>query len=366
MENILVKRPTLFLDEVKCRQNIARMREKALRSGVAFRPHFKTHQSSEIGRWFRERGVDRITVSSVTMAEYFAADGWKDITIAFPVNLPEIDAIDRLASQVRLNLLVESPEVIRSLDRGLRHSAGVFIKIDTGYGRTGVQFDQFTRIGSLLEAVSHSRNLEAMGFLTHSGHTYQAGSADEIRRIHRESVERLTQIKRRFQDKYPSLIISTGDTPSCSVVEDFGEVDEIRPGNFVFYDGMQTALGSCTDDRIAVAMACPVVAVHPERQELVIYGGAVHFSKERLHDSCSGVVYGWGVARKSGGWGDRIDGMYLAGLSQEHGIVSLPPGLVDQYSVGDTVLIIPVHSCLTASCMKEYTTLSGRTLSTLR
>jgi len=366
MEHIQVKRPTLLLDEVKCRQNIAMMREKALRSGVTFRPHFKTHQSVEIGRWFRGQGIDRITVSSVIMAEYFAADGWKDITIAFPVNLPEIDAIDRLAGRVRLNLLVESPEVIGSLSRGLRHPAGVFIKIDTGYGRTGVRFDEFARIGSLLDAVSQSPNLEPMGFLTHSGHTYQAESADEIRRIHRESVERLKQLMSRFQEKFTTLIISAGDTPSCSVVEDLGGVDEIRPGNFVFYDGMQTALGSCTDDRIAVAMACPVVALNPERQELVIYGGAVHFSKERLHDSRSGVVYGWGVACKSGGWGDRIDGMYLAGLSQEHGIIRLPRRLVDQYRVGDTVLILPVHSCLTASCMKEYMTLSGRTLSKLR
>ena len=39
------------------------------------------------------------------MAEYFATDGWSDITVAFPVNYTEADVIDRLASQCRMNIL---------------------------------------------------------------------------------------------------------------------------------------------------------------------------------------------------------------------------------------------------------------------
>jgi len=81
-----ITRPTLLLDEERARRNVERMAVKAGRSGVLFRPHFKTHQSAQIGGWFRERGVSKITVSSVKMAEYFAGQGWDDITIAFPAN----------------------------------------------------------------------------------------------------------------------------------------------------------------------------------------------------------------------------------------------------------------------------------------
>ncbi|MDD4646297.1 MAG: alanine racemase, partial [Bacteroidales bacterium] len=74
------------------------MAAKASRSGVIFRPHFKTHQSLTIGRWFREAGTRYITESSLVAAGYFASDGWNDITVAIPVNLREIDQINRLAS----------------------------------------------------------------------------------------------------------------------------------------------------------------------------------------------------------------------------------------------------------------------------
>src|SRR5512140_3613959 len=110
-----IVKPTLLVDESRVRGNIARMAEKARRQGVRFRPHFKTHQSVEIGEWFREEGVHQITVSSLDMAEYFAAAGWDDITLAFPVNLRQLPGLSSLAWRVRLGLLIESPESAAAL-----------------------------------------------------------------------------------------------------------------------------------------------------------------------------------------------------------------------------------------------------------
>jgi len=107
---------------------------------------------------------------------------------------------------------------------------------------------------------------------------------EEIIDVHKKSEEQLIILKERYKAKYPDLILSIGDTPTCSVAEDFSGIDEIRPGNFVFYDLSQYQIGSCTIDQIAVAMACPIVAIHETRNEIVIYGGGVHFSKERLED----------------------------------------------------------------------------------
>ncbi|MFH1118863.1 MAG: hypothetical protein V1775_03515, partial [Bacteroidota bacterium] len=85
--------PELIIDERICRTNIHNMAEKARANGLIFRPHFKTHQSVMVGRWFREEGVTAITVASVKMARFFAKAGWKDITIAFPLNIREIEEI---------------------------------------------------------------------------------------------------------------------------------------------------------------------------------------------------------------------------------------------------------------------------------
>ena len=52
-----IVRPTLVLDKDTCLRNIERMAEKAKSKNLIFRPHFKTHQSSIIGNWFRDFGV---------------------------------------------------------------------------------------------------------------------------------------------------------------------------------------------------------------------------------------------------------------------------------------------------------------------
>ncbi|HHE37598.1 MAG TPA: alanine racemase, partial [Candidatus Cloacimonetes bacterium] len=104
--NLKITRPTLILDKQKCLNNIKFMVEKGKKNNLKFRPHFKTHQSSIIGNWFRDFGVKSITVSSVGMAEYFAENGWKDITIAFPFNLLEMDKINELAAKIYLHILI--------------------------------------------------------------------------------------------------------------------------------------------------------------------------------------------------------------------------------------------------------------------
>ena len=99
-----ITEPTLILDKKRCLANIEKMANKAKRNNINFRPHFKTHQSAEIGSWFRNFDVTSITVSSVRMAKYFAANGWNDITIAFPVNILEIGQINELALKISLNI----------------------------------------------------------------------------------------------------------------------------------------------------------------------------------------------------------------------------------------------------------------------
>ena len=128
-----IKEPTVMIDEEKCRRNIERIANKAKRNDLIFRPHFKTHQSAEIGNWFRDYGVNSITVSSIKMAKYFADNGWKDITIAFPVNVLEADDINELAGVIKLNVLIVDLEALNILQNKISNELGVFLKIDVGH-----------------------------------------------------------------------------------------------------------------------------------------------------------------------------------------------------------------------------------------
>lgn len=361
---VSIKKPTLLLNSYICMKNIHVMAAKARAQKVLFRPHFKTHQSAAVGEWFREEGVSAITVSSVSMAQYFAQQGWEDITIAFPVNLREMEDINQLASDIKLNVLIESEETALFLTERLTANCGFFIKIDTGYHRTGIDFTNVRLIDHIIRTADASK-LQFRGFLTHSGQAYHARDKEELIRIRQYAAENMLRLKKQYQNQYPGIIVSVGDTPTCSQLEIAEGIDEIRPGNFVFYDVMQFALGSCTLDEIAVALVCPVVAVHPTRLEAVIYGGAVQLSKEQtLLPPDPKPIYGLVIRWDGHHWNTaNLLGM-ISSLSQEHGIISLTQAGCN-LKPGDLVAVLPVHSCLTASLMRNYYTLDGELIETI-
>ncbi len=352
-------RPTLIIDPEKTQRNLRAMKEKARQHNLIFRPHFKTHQSRAVGRWFAGMGIDKITVSSAGMAEYFAADGWKDITIAFPLNINEAEKINELAARVSLNVTILNQESIDRLNRVLQHPVGVFLKIDTGARRTGISHEHIDTARQLKEGIDHSANLQLKGLLTHAGHTYHAGSREEILEIHEQTRDRLVQLREKLEKGEEKLLISVGDTPSCSLADEFEGIDEVRPGNFIFFDLQQYKLNVCSIDDISVLVACPVVAKHKERGRIIVYGGAVHLSKDTFVEG-STRIYGYGMIVHEEGWVLPEEKIIVEGLSQEHGILNVTPYMMKRISIGDFVGILPVHSCLTANLMGGYYDMQGK------
>lgn len=357
----------MLLDKEKCLNNIEQIVEKAKENNVVLRPHFKTHQSHEIGRWFRQLGVEKITASSLKMAEYFAEDGWKDITVAFPLNIHEIERINALAEKAALNLLIVSPETVEKLAKKLKFPVNIFIEVDCGDHRTGVKADDFAIIDQILSEISRFDLLNFKGFLTHGGHSYGVrNDKNALEELHRKSVEVVTQLREKYSSQFPDLTISYGDTPTCSISDKFTGIDEIRPGNLVFYDVVQSEIGSCSLDQIAVAVACPVVAKYPERNEFVIYGGGVHLSKDSLVLGNGNKSFGKIVNFTENGWETTETGAFLKSLSQEHGVVYAPKEYLEQIKIGDFIGVLPVHSCMTVDLNSSYLTLDGERISKFR
>lgn len=346
-----ITRPTLLLNEKVARKNIQDMADKAKVNQIGLRPHFKTHVSREIGNWFRDAGVDTCTVSSVEMAEYFQHDGWDDITIAFPFNRLEIALINELASKGKINLVIEDSDTLAYLQNHLDSKVNYYIKLDVGTHRTGLGVDT-----DFSELVVNDRLLNFVGFLAHAGHAYRCRSNKEIINVYKEVSDQLSRLK----GKYPTAKISYGDTPTCSIIEKFENIDELRAGNFVFYDWMQKAITSCSFKQIAVCMAVPVVSKHPDRKEIVIHGGAIHFSKDYIKNDSDEAIYGVLVQLTATGWEPMEKTHYVKKLSQEHGIISVTDEKdFNQIKVGDLLGVIPIHSCLAANLMGKYQTVEN-------
>lgn len=343
--NLKIRKPTFIINKDKVLSNLRYMILKAQNAGAELHPHYKTHQSTEVGFWAFGEGINKITVSSVSMAEKFLEQAYAEITIAFPVNRLEIDAINRLAERSNIVLTVSSENAVEFLKKNLKHPAGIAVKIDTGYGRTGIKPEQNQTTEDIIQCITTSEKMHLHSFMAHTGQNYQTDDPEKILENHKHTTEQLDLLKKTYH-----LRTSLGDTPACTLSDDFGKTDILRPGNFFYYDLMQYHKQVCSADAIAVSVMCPVAGKSAERKEVLLYGGAVHFSKEYLAMPNGDRNYGQPAIRKPSGT-EIPKHTYIKSLSQEHGILKCSDEFFKSVKEGDLLEIFPVHSCLTANLL---------------
>ena len=338
-------RPILVVDRGRAERNLARMAAKARAAGVLFRPHFKTHQSAEIGSWFRAHGVEAITVSSLDMAWYFQEQGWRDITLAMVLNPVLIPELNRLAGLVKLGVLADSMEMLDRLGREQENPLRVWLKLDTGYRRTGLDAEDRNELKLAAATLKAWPNLEAAGVLNHCGQAYRCADRAAILELYRENTARLDRVRRLLEDILQcKLLLSVGDTPSCNILTDFAPADEIRPGNFIFNDLMQLANGSCDESDLALAVACPLIGRYPQRAEIVMHGGAVHLSREFIKGRQERPCFGLAARLSAVGWGP-LSSAAVASLDPDFGAIP---------DYGEALAVIPVHACLAVAGVNYY------------
>lgn len=350
-------KPILVLDEERCKRNIQRMAAKTNHNGIKFRPHFKTHQSLEVGHWVREQGITGITVSSPEMALYFALDGWTDITIGFPFYPAQLESLIALEDHCELRLFVNNPEHLKLLNNNLKSPFKFYIEIDPGYGRSGIHYQQTDHISSLIRTSHQLNKCEFHGFYIHDGRTYKVNTKQQVSDIFHVDLEILKNLKTIF----PEAVISMGDTPSAGYLNEISELDEMTAGNFVFFDWMQTRIGSSTLDDVAVYAILPIAQHISSENRLIVHGGAVHLSKDYL-ETDGRKNFGQIIDMSSGGTVKVIEGLFIHSLSQEHGIIEYPDELKEYVIDKNQLWVCPIHSCLTANLFETYVNLKGETI----
>ena len=350
-----IKTPGLILDIECVRRNAERMSDVARRNNVRLRPHIKTHKCIEVARIQTEGHDEAITVSTLVEARAFAKHGFTDITYAVPIERGKFDdAIKLLRTGVKLSLLTDDADTVKSLDASAS-SAGVkfdvFLKIDCGTHRVGVE-PQTVEALEIPRLISDASNLNFAGILTHAGHSYNANSKEEILAVARHERDSMVELAERLRVQGVEVpTVSIGSTPTMSCVDHLKGVDEIRPGNYIFFDAFQATLGSCGFEDTALTVLTAVIHRDTTKRRLVVDAGAIALSKDRgpvgLDPTC--------------GYGHVLDidgnetGMRVTSLSQEHGeIEARHDSLFDLFNVGDRLRILSNHSCLTAAQHSHY------------
>jgi D-serine deaminase-like pyridoxal phosphate-dependent protein len=342
--------PALLLDLDRLEANLRRMADRARRLGVSLRPHIKTHKCLEIAERQRALGASGITVSTLYEARGFAEHGFDDITWAFPVPLTRLAQAREVGTQASLGLVVDTPEATAALEE-FGHPFPVWLKVDCGYHRAGVDPCAGTSLEAA-RALHASRVVRFAGILSHSGHAYHAPSRGEIAGVAEEECRVMTAFAARLREAGVVVPrISVGSTPAMSVVDRLDGVDEIRPGNYAFYDYTQSVLGSCAVADCAVTVLATVVSSQPGARHSVVDAGSLALSKDRGPDFAPQPTMGEIFQDYERGL--LHQDVRLTSLSQEHGIVNA------RLPIGDHVRILPNHACLTTACFDEYHVVRG-------
>jgi len=331
-----VETPVL-IDLSRVRRNIKAMSTLAESSGVALRPHTKTHKSPGIAHWQVQAGSAGITVAKVSEAEVMAANGLKDIFVANEIVTPrKISRLCALSRQVKMSVGVDSKAGAEALSRcALTEGVtlGVLIEVNVGLDRAGVLPGQ-----PVLELAEYVQTLPALsleGIFTHGGHAYSARTFEERDAIGRAEGQAMAETALLLaQHGIEVERVSVGSTPTARSASSIPGVTEVRPGNYVFYDAMQVGLGVATWEDCALRVKATVIS-RPDATRAVIDAGTKILGSDRGSNLSQVRGYGHVVEYPHG---------LLARLSEEHGVITFDEPS-DAPCIGEQVTIIPGHAC---------------------
>ncbi|WP_127903878.1 alanine racemase [Solirhodobacter olei] len=335
--------PCVCVDEDRMLANIDRMADLARSSGVALRPHIKTHKSIRLARAQIALGASGITASKPAEAMVFIEAGFTAITLAYPLFHPQV-VREVLAAAARhgtaLRLIADSPETV-AVAADASHALGqhteVQLKIDVGLHRCGV--DPYSRDAvSLALAIARAPYLAFAGILSHAGHAYASGSADAVRRIAREECATMADMRARLEAaKLEVPEVSVGSTPTVLLNDGLDGITEIRPGNYVFLDRMQISLGAARPEDVALTVLASVVSSN--QQYAIIDAGSKVLSSDRGPHGSDNIP-GFGIAVRLNNPSDQP--FVISQLSEEHGFIAREGRPL---AVGEKLRIIPNHAC---------------------
>ena len=355
-----IETPAVLLDVAQLNANLESMQRLADKHGVALRPHAKTHKSVEIGRRQLALGAVGLTVATVEEALVFLAHGFKSLTVARPIVSSGgleglLDAGKKIEAEI--SVVVDSPEGIQLAAQ--RASAatvtlGIFIKIDVGLKRCGVDPDSREPI-ILAEKISNATSLCFKGILSHAGQAYAATSTEQAAAIALVEQQVMLEVRDNLIDHRIAVDeVSVGSTPTVLAASNFKGITEIRPGNYAFLDLLPINVGVVTQQDVALTVLATVISKNA--QFFITDAGSKTLTSDAgVHGMAS--TKGFGLAYPVEHYLSESHGLLVAGLSEEHGKLTRSDF---DLSIGSKVRIIPNHSCPVANLARQYTVIGTK------
>lgn len=355
--------PAFLININTVQRNCATMENIAKKYNLNLRCHVKTHKTIEIAKLQTRNQIEkRIEVSTLAEAYYFANNNFNDIlygVILTESKFNELDIISKLQYPNIISVMVDNEITLKSMIEYKKYNSilknnkwNIFIKINTGMNRCGINVTKNRSINNEKELINiinliknNEKYINFKGIYSYSGQTYTKNGIEYIKNIHKNEIENIKYTKSIFEDNGLYIdIISSGSTPACSIINNWDIINEIHPGNYVFYDFMQNEFNACNINDIAVSVLCRINGIYKERNEMTIDIGSIGLSLDKDQNIGYGIIM-------------NHPNLKLSTLSQEIGKIESRNGSnidFNEFKVNDCLRIIPNHSCLTACAFPYY------------
>ena len=254
--------PQVLIDSHRLFANIERAQQLADSAGLKLRPHAKTHKSPIVAKWQIERGAVGVCCAKVGEAEVFVAAGIDNIRLPYPVNPSNASRLFPLMDRASISIIVDHLAVASGWSEAMQRAGrvlDVMIKVDVGFHRCGIDPEERSAL-DFVRAVSSMNGLRLRGLLSHAGHGYHATSEDQLCAIAAREAEILTGLRDRARAAGIDVgELSVGATPTLRFSVRQRGLTELRPGNYVYFDRTQVALGAASLTDCALTVLTTVV-----------------------------------------------------------------------------------------------------------
>ena len=344
--------PSLLLDRAKLERNAARMRERAKALGITLRPHLKTAKSVEAARFVLGGAPGPATVSTLKEAEMFGKAGITDLLYAVSIAPQKLAKVSELRQAgIDLKIILDSLEAAEFVAAHARRHGGdiaVMIEMDVDGHRSGVRWDDFESLIAIARILSKDAKLH--GILCHAGDSYHLH--DPAALAEAASLERgriVAAAKALRETGIPCPAVSVGSTPTALSSRSYDGVTELRAGVYMFFDVVQTDIGVCGIDDIALSVLATVIGHRKDKNWIITDAGWMALSSDPGQGGHFGLV--------CDAQGNPYPDLVVLGTNQEHGIVGIKPGSsapLPALPIGTRLRILPNHACATAAQHDQY------------
>lgn len=334
--------PSFLVDLDVLEKNIEMYQNLANKNNVDLYPMLKTHKSSLITKMQIDKGAKGVLVGTLDEAESVVAkSGVTKVMLAYPVigesNLERVLALNNICD---LYVAFDNEIPAKALSEKLKDKTIKYqIIINSGLNRFGVLPEKAAELYNVLKNYS---NLEFKGISTHTGQVY-GFSKNEIEDITNQEISSMITAKSLLINAGANVeFVATGTTPTFEKAIKSSDINISRPGNYVFFDAIQVALGAAKESDCSLTVLATVIS-HPTEDLFILDCGSKCLGLDQGAHGNS-LTKGFGIVKNH-------PELTIVGLSEE--VAKVKKEGPSALKIGDKVEIIPNHSCSAAN-MTSY------------